>query len=61
MASLIFKNTIDLFIGMGLPRLVYNKRKIEKNKPRFFVNIFYIATGIAIVAFANLSFLQSTI
>ncbi len=59
MAGLIFKNTIDLFIRMGLPLWIYNKRKYAKNTPRIFVNYFCFVVGIAIVEFAILSFLQS--
>jgi len=59
MVSVLVKIVIGLFIWMVLPRLIYSKRKYQKNSPQFFVHISCKIIGIAIIAFAILNFLQS--
>ena len=59
MAGAVVKIVIGLFIWMVLPRLIYNKRKYQKNSPQFFVYISCKIIGIAIIAFTILNFLQS--
>jgi hypothetical protein len=59
MAGSVVKVIIGLFIWMMLPRLIYAKRKYQKNTPQFFVNITCKIVGIAVVAFAILNFIRS--
>jgi len=59
MISAIIKIIIGLFIWMVLPRLIYNKRKYQKNTPQFFVNISCKIVGIAIIVFALIEFIKS--
>jgi len=59
MVGAVLKIVIGLFIWMVLPRLIYNKRKYQKNTPQFFVNIACKIVGIAIIAFAILNLIQS--
>jgi hypothetical protein len=59
MVGVVVKIVIGLFIWMVLPRLIYNKRKYQKNSPQFFVYISCKIIGIAIIAFTILNFLQS--
>jgi hypothetical protein len=59
MVSVLVKIVIGLFIWVVLPRLIYSKRKYQKNSPQFFVHISCKIIGIAIIAFAILNFLQS--
>jgi len=59
MVGAVVKIVIGLFIWMVLPRLIYSKRKYQKNTPQFFVNIACKIVGIAIIAFAILNFIQS--
>jgi hypothetical protein len=37
MVGAVVKIVIGLFIWMVLPRLIYSKRKYQKNSPQFFV------------------------
>jgi hypothetical protein len=59
MVGAVVKIVIGLFIWMVLPRLLYNKRKYQKNSPQFFVHISCKIIGIAIIAFAILNFIQT--
>jgi len=59
MVGVVVKIVIGLFIWMVLPRLIYSKRKYQKNSPQFFVHISCKIIGIAIIAFAILSFISS--
>jgi hypothetical protein len=59
MIGVVVKIVIGLFIWMVLPRLIYSKRKYQKNSPQFFVHISCKIIGIAIIAFTILNFLQS--
>jgi hypothetical protein len=59
MAGIFIKIIIGLFIWMVLPRLIYSKRKYQKNSPQFFVHISCKIIGIAIIAFAILNFIQT--
>jgi hypothetical protein len=59
MIGVVVKIVIGLFIWMVLPRLIYSKRKYQKNSPQFFVHISCKIIGIAIIAFAILKLLQS--
>jgi len=59
MVGVVVKIVIGLFIWMVLPRLIYSKRKYQKNSPQFFVHISCKIIGIAIIAFAILSFIRS--
>lgn len=59
MVGAVVKIVIGLFIWMVLPRLIYSKRKYQKNTPQFFVNIACKIVGIAIIAFAILSLIQA--
>jgi hypothetical protein len=59
MTSLVIKVIIGLFIWMVLPRLIYNKRKYQKNTPQFFVNLSCTIVGIAVIAVAILNFIES--
>jgi len=61
MAGSIIKIIIGLFIWMVLPRLIYNKRKYQKNTPQFFVNLSCKIVGIAIIFFAILNFIQNVL
>jgi len=58
MLSTIISIIIGLFIWMVLPRLIYNKRKYQKNTPQFFVNISCKILGIALIALAILKFIR---
>ena len=59
MIGVVVKIVIGLFIWMVLPRLIYSKRKYQKNSPQFFVHISCKIIGIAIVAFAILNLIRS--
>ena len=59
MIGVVVKIVIGLFIWMVLPRLIYSKRKYQKNSPQFFVHISCKITGIAIIAFAILNLIRS--
>jgi hypothetical protein len=59
MAGIFIKIIIGLFLWMVLPRLIYSKRKYQKNSPQFFVHISCKIIGIAIIAFAILNFIQT--
>ena len=59
MVGVVIKIVIGLFIWMVLPRLIYNKRKYQKNSPQFFIHISCKIIGIAIIAFTILNLLQS--
>lgn len=59
MIGVIVKIVIGLFIWMVLPRLIYSKRKYQKNSPQFFVHISCKIIGIAIIAFAILNLIRS--
>ena len=50
---------IGLFIWMILPRLIYSKRKYQKNTPQFFVKISCKIIGIAIMVFSILDLIRS--
>jgi hypothetical protein len=58
MVGAVVKIVIGLFFWMVLPRLIYNKRKYQKNSPQFFVHISCKIIGIAIIAFAVLNMIQ---
>jgi uncharacterized membrane-anchored protein YhcB (DUF1043 family) len=51
MAFAIVKIIIGLFIWMVIPRLIYNKRKYQKNTSQFFVNISCKIIGVGIIFF----------
>lgn len=59
MVGMIINIIIGLFIWMLLPRLIYGKRKYQKNTPQFFVNIVCKIIGIAVIVFAILKFIQA--
>lgn len=59
MIGAIIKIIIGLFIWMILPRLIYSKRKYQKNTPQFFVNISCKIIGIAIMVFSILDLIRS--
>jgi hypothetical protein len=59
MVGAVVKVVIGLFVWMVLPRLIYNKRKYQKNSPQFFVYLSCKIIGIAIIAFAILNFIQT--
>jgi len=59
MVGAVVKVVIGLFVWMVLPRLIYNKRKYQKNSPQFFVFLSCKIIGIAIIAFAILNFIQT--
>lgn len=59
MVSAIVNIIIGLFIWMVLPRLIYNKRKCPKYSPHFFVNLSCKIVGIAVIAFAILSYIEN--
>lgn len=59
MIGVVVKIVIGLFIWMVLPRLIYSKRKYQKNSPQFFVHISCKIIGIAIIAFAILNLIRS--
>jgi hypothetical protein len=59
MTGAVVKIVIGLFVWMVLPRLIYNKRKYQKNSPQFFVYLSCKIIGIAIIAFAILNFIQT--
>jgi hypothetical protein len=50
---------IGLFIWMVLPKLIFSKRKYQKNTTQFFVYISCKIIGIAVVVFAILGFIRS--
>jgi hypothetical protein len=59
MISEIIKIIMGLFIWMVLPRLIYNKRKYQRNTPQFFVNIVCKILGIAIIVLSIISLIKS--
>jgi hypothetical protein len=59
MIGVVVKVVIGLFVWMVLPRLIYNKRKYQKNSPQYFVHISCKIIGIAIIAFAIINFIQT--
>jgi hypothetical protein len=59
MVGAVVKVVIGLFVWMVLPRLIYNKRKYQKNSSQFFVYLSCKIIGIAIIAFAILNFIQT--
>jgi hypothetical protein len=59
MAGTVVKVIIGLFIWMMLPRLIYNKRKYQKNTPQFFVNLSCKIVGISIIFFSILNFIKT--
>jgi len=59
MIGVVVKTVIGLFIWKVLPRLIYSKRKYQKNSPQFFVHISCKIIGIAIIAFAILNLIRS--
>jgi hypothetical protein len=59
MVSAIIKVILGLFIWMVLPRLIYNKRKYQKNTIQFFVNISCKIIGVAVMVFAIVNLIQS--
>ena len=59
MVGAVVKIVIGLFVWMVLPRLIYNKRKYQKNSPQFFVHISCKIIGIVIIAFAFLNIIQT--
>jgi hypothetical protein len=50
---------MGLFIWMVLPRLIYNKRKYQRNTPQFFVNIACKILGITIIVLSIISLINS--
>lgn len=58
MVGSIINIIIGLFIWMVLPRLIYNKRKYQKNTTQFFINISCKILGIAVIVFAILSLIR---
>jgi low affinity Fe/Cu permease len=59
MVSAIVKIILGLFVWMVLPRLIYNKRKYQKNTPQFFINISSKIIGIAMIVFAIKNLIRS--
>jgi hypothetical protein len=59
MVSVVVKIVIGLFIWMVLPRLIYSKRKYQKNSPQFFVHISCQIVGIAVILLAILTLIQT--
>jgi hypothetical protein len=59
MVGAIINIIIGLFIWMVLPRLIYNKRKYQKNTTQFFVNISCKILGIAIIVFAIMNLIRT--
>jgi len=59
MVGAVVKIVIGLFIWMVLPRLIYSKRKYQKNSPQFFVHISCKIIGIAIIIVAILNLIRS--
>lgn len=59
MIGTIIEVILGLFIWMVLPRLIYNKRKYQKNTPQFFVNISCKILGIAVIILAIISLVKS--
>jgi hypothetical protein len=59
LVGVVVKIVIGLFIWMVLPRLIYSKRKYQKNSPQFFVHISCKIIGIAIIGFAILNFIKT--
>jgi hypothetical protein len=59
MVAAVIKVVVGLFVWMVLPRLIYSKRKYQKNTPQFFVYISCKIIGIAIIAFAILNSIQT--
>jgi len=59
MVAAVIKVVVGLFVWMVLPRLIYSKRKYQKNTPQFFVHISCKIIGIAIIAFAILKSIQT--
>jgi hypothetical protein len=59
MVGAIINIIIGLFIWMVLPRLIYNKRKYQKNTTQFFVNISCKILGIAIIIFAIMNLIRT--
>jgi hypothetical protein len=59
MISAIIKIIMGLFIWMVLPRLIYNKRKYQRNTPQFFVNIACKILGITIIVLSIISLINS--
>lgn len=58
-AGLVIKVVLGLFIWMVLPRLIYSKRKYQKNTPQFFVNISCKIIGITTIVVSVLNFIKS--
>ncbi len=58
MAGAVVKIVIGLFVWMVLPRLIYNKRKYQKDSPQFFVHIACKILGIAVIVFAIMSLIR---
>ena len=59
MVAAVIKVVVGLFVWMVLPRLIYSKRKYQKNSPQFFVHISCKIIGIGIIAFAILKSIQT--
>jgi hypothetical protein len=59
MVAAVIKVVVGLFVWMVLPRLIYSKRKYQKNTPQFFVHISCKIIGITIIAFAILKSIQT--
>jgi hypothetical protein len=59
MVGSIINIIIGLFIWMVLPRLIYKKRKYQKNTTQFFVNISCKILGISIIAFAIFNLIRT--
>jgi hypothetical protein len=59
MVGVVVKIVIGLFIWMVLPRLIYSKRKYQKNSPQFVLHISCKIIGIAIIPFAILNLISS--
>jgi hypothetical protein len=58
MVGSIVKIIVGMFIWMILPKLIYNKRKYQKNTPQFFVNISCKIIGIAAIIFAIIDLIR---
>lgn len=54
----VVKILIGLFVWMELPRLIYNKRKYQKNSPQFFVHIACKIIGTAVIIFAIITLIR---